>query len=153
MPFGWRVAGNGSVPIVAMGNLKMRGNLNKPEPIRLDRWLWASRFFKTRSQATTAVLGGKVSVNGDHVKPARRVALGDQIAITKGSSRFTVRVTGFASRRGPAKLAATLYEETQESREARERLARSRRLGQQAAPRGRPDRRERRRLIALSRKR
>ena len=96
--------------------------------VRVDKWLWAARFAKTRSAATELVLAGHVKVSGERVKPAREVALGDTIEIRLGTVRRVVVVTGLADRRGPAKVAATLYEETPESREERERLALDRRL-------------------------
>lgn len=121
--------------------------------VRLDKWLWAARFAKTRSAATELVLGGHVKVGGERVKPAREVATGDTIEIRLGVVRRVVVVTGLADRRGPAKAAATLYEETPESREERERLTLERRL---ARPLGadlgaRPTKQDRRRLQALRR--
>ncbi|MEY4609588.1 MAG: heat shock protein 15 [Gemmatimonadota bacterium] len=91
-------------------------------PVRLDKWLWAARFFKTRSLATEAVDGGKTQVNGERVKPAKPVKVGDEIRIRIGPYEYIVTVTGTAERRGPAALAATLYEETEASRTTRERL-------------------------------
>ena len=121
------------------------------ERVRVDRWLWAARFFKTRGAATEAVLGGHVQVNGARVKPAREVAVGDRLEITRGQERWTVVVTGLAERRGPASVAATLYEETPESAAARQQHRDERRL---ARPLGadltaRPTKRDRRRLDAL----
>jgi ribosome-associated heat shock protein Hsp15 len=120
---------------------------------RVDKWLWAARFAKTRSAATQLVLAGHVRVGGERVKPAREVAPGDTIEIRLGLVRRVVVVTGLAERRGPATVAATLYEETPESREERERLTAERRL---ARPLGadlgaRPTKQERRRLEALRR--
>jgi ribosome-associated heat shock protein Hsp15 len=119
--------------------------------VRVDKWLWAARFAKTRSAATELVLAGHIKVGGERVKPAREVGPGDTIEIRLGVVRRTVVVTGVAGRRGPAKAAALLYEETPESREKRERLALERRL---ARPPGadlgaRPTKQERRRLDAL----
>src|SRR5262249_62356129 len=90
---------------------------------RIDKWLWAARFAKTRSAATDLVLAGHVKVAGERVKPAREVTAGDTLEIRLGTVRRTVLVTGIAERRGPAKVAATLYEETPESREERGRLS------------------------------
>src|SRR5438046_8184555 len=87
--------------------------------VRIDKWLWAARFFMTRGAATEAVLGGRVHVNGERVKPSKEVRAGDLLEITIRDVRWTVTVTGLADRRGPAKVAATLYEETAESRAAR----------------------------------
>jgi ribosome-associated heat shock protein Hsp15 len=119
--------------------------------VRVDKWLWAARFAKTRSAATELVLAGHVKVGGERVKPAREVGPGDTIEIRLGVVRRTVVVTGVAGRRGPSKTAALLYEETSESREERERLALERRL---TRPPGadlgaRPTKQERRRLDAL----
>jgi ribosome-associated heat shock protein Hsp15 len=121
--------------------------------VRIDKWLWAARFAKTRSAATELVLAGHVKVGGERVKPAREVAPGDTIEIRTGPILRVVVVTGLADRRGSAKVAATLYEETPDSREKRERLALERRL---ARPLGadlgaRPTKMERRRLDALRR--
>jgi ribosome-associated heat shock protein Hsp15 len=121
--------------------------------VRLDRWLWAARFAKTRTAATELVLAGHVKVGGERVKPAREIATGETLEIVRGTVRHVVVVTGLGERRGSAKVAATLYEETSESREARERQALERRL---ARPLGadlgaRPTKLERRRLDALRR--
>ena len=121
--------------------------------VRVDKWLWAARFFKTRGMATEAVLGGHVQVNGARVKPAREVAVGDRLEVTRGQERWTVVVAGLADRRGPASVTVTLYEETPESMAERERRASERRL---ARPLGadlseRPTKRDRRRLDALRR--
>src|SRR4029450_2901364 len=92
------------------------------ERVGVDKGLWAARFAKTRSAATDLVLAGHVKVGGERVKPAREGTPGDTIEIRLGVVRRIVVVTGLADRRGPAKVAATLYEETPESREERERL-------------------------------
>jgi ribosome-associated heat shock protein Hsp15 len=125
----------------------------KPDGVRVDKWLWAARFFKTRGAATEAVLGGHVQVNGARVKPAREVVVGDRLEITRSSERWTVIVTGLADRRGSASVAATLYDETPESVDERQRRRNERRL---ARPLGadlsaRPTKRDRRRLEALRR--
>ena len=98
------------------------------EAVRIDKWLWAARFFKTRGAATEAVLGGRVHVNGVRVKPAKDVRVGDTVEATIGSARWTVAVTGVSEKRGPATVAATLYEETPESQAAREQQRLERRL-------------------------
>ena len=121
--------------------------------VRVDRWLWAARFFKTRGAATEAVVGGHIHLNGDRVKPAREVTTGDRLEIRRGQQRWTVIVKGIADRRGPASVAATLYEETPESQAERARRTDERRL---ARPLGadlgeRPTKRDRRRLDALRR--
>ena len=121
------------------------------EQARLDRWLWAARFFKTRGAATEAVLGGRVHLNGGRVKPAKEIRAGDRLEVTVGDTRREVLVRAIAERRGPASVAATLFEETPESLARRERTAAERRL---ARPLGadlgaRPTKRDRRRLDAL----
>ena len=114
--------------------------------VRIDKWLWAARFFKTRSLATDAVDGGKVDVNGARVKPAKLVGVGDEVRVRVGTQLFTVRITDTAERRGSATIAATLYTETEESAAARAREAEQRRLGAVAFDEGRPDKRDRRDL-------
>ena len=119
--------------------------------VRIDKWIWAARFAKTRSAATDLVLAGHVTVGGERVKPAREVVPGDELEIRLGPTRRTVVVTGLADRRGSATVAATLYEETPESREERERLALERRssrpLGADLG--ARPTKQDRRRIEAL----
>jgi ribosome-associated heat shock protein Hsp15 len=123
------------------------------EQVRLDKWLWAARLYKTRSLATAAVLGGRVHVNGVRVKPSKEVRPGDEVEATVGTVRRTVVVTGISEKRGPASVAATLYAETPESVAKREQQAAERRL---ARPLGadlgaRPTKLDRRRLDALRR--
>ncbi|HEX7029797.1 MAG TPA: S4 domain-containing protein [Gammaproteobacteria bacterium] len=122
---------------------------NPGEKIRLDKWLWAARFFKTRALAQEAVSGGKVHLNGERVKPARHVEAGDRLEITKGEQRFTVQVEALSDKRGPAKVAETLYAETEESRKRREEAAAMRRLVRQSAPHPdrKPDKKQRRHII------
>jgi ribosome-associated heat shock protein Hsp15 len=121
------------------------------ERVRIDKWLWAARFFKTRAAATEGVLGGHVHVNGARVKPAREVAVGDRVEVRVGERRWTVFVKGIADRRGPASVAATLYEETVESKEERERRALEWRLSRPlgADLGARPTKQARRRLDRL----
>jgi ribosome-associated heat shock protein Hsp15 len=123
------------------------------EQARIDKWLWAARFFRTRSAATQAVLGGRAHVNGVRVKPSHDVRAGDTVEVTNRSEKRTVDVVGIADRRGPAAVAATLYVERPESISAREQAALERRL---SAPPGmgfggRPTKLDRRRLDALRR--
>jgi ribosome-associated heat shock protein Hsp15 len=123
------------------------------EQARVDKWLWAARFFKTRSAAAAAVLGGRVHVNGVRVKPAKEVRVGDMVQVTTRSGKRTVEVVGVADKRGPATAAATLYIETAESISAGEKAALERRL---ARPPGadlgaRPTKLDRRRLEAMRR--
>ena len=91
--------------------------------LRIDKWLWAARFFKTRSLAAEAVEGGKAHLYGVRVKPAKAVSIGDTLEIRIGPFQFIVVVCGLSPRRGPASEAAKLYQETDESRSARESLA------------------------------
>jgi len=90
------------------------------EPVRLDKWLWAARFFKTRSMAADAVSGGKVEINRDRAKPSRVVRVGDQLTIRRGPYEWTIVVKDIARLRGPAPQAQLLYEETEESKTKRE---------------------------------
>ena len=117
--------------------------------VRIDKWLWAARFFKTRTLAADAVKGGRVELGGARVKAAKEVAVGDELKITIGQTRRTVIVRAVSDKRGPAKIAQTLYEETPESVTAREAAAEQRRL--MSPPPGadlgmRPTKRDRRRL-------
>jgi ribosome-associated heat shock protein Hsp15 len=93
-----------------------------PRAVRVDKWLWAARFFKSRSLAVEAITGGKVAVNGVRVKPAHDVKPGDEVHVRLGPYDHTLLVTDVSERRGPAARAALLYEETAPSRAARERL-------------------------------
>ena len=124
--------------------------------VRLDKWLWAARFFKTRRLAQEAISGGKVHVNQQRAKPARVVRIGDRIDITRGDYRFEIRVDGISGRRGPAKVAAGLYTESDDSVARRGVIAEEKALQRKAAPvppAGRPDKRSRRRIIHFTRKR
>jgi ribosome-associated heat shock protein Hsp15 len=116
--------------------------------VRLDRWLWAARFFKTRGQAAGAVAGGKVHINGERAKASKAVRPGDRVRVRVGPYEFDVAVRALAERRGPARAASALYEETPESRAARERLAEQHRLAPSVRfeGKGRPTKRDRRRL-------
>lgn len=119
--------------------------------LRIDKWLWAARFFKTRSLAAEAVAGGKVKVNGERVKPAKTVRPGDELRIQIGPYARVVLVRGLSGRRGPASEAVLLYEESEESRAVREALAArlaAERIYRPAA-KGRPGKKERRALIRL----
>jgi ribosome-associated heat shock protein Hsp15 len=117
--------------------------------VRIDKWLWAARFFKTRTLAADAVKGGRVELGGARVKASKEVAAGDELQITIGQTRRTVIVRAVSDKRGPAKVAVTLYEETPQSIAAREAAAEQRRL-QSPAPGAdlgmRPTKRDRRRL-------
>ena len=120
--------------------------------VRIDRWLWAARFFKTRGAANEAVLGGRVRLNGERVKPAKDVHAGDVVEVRIGETRFTVTVDGVAEKRGSARVAAALYSESAESVAERERLAAERRLERPpgaGAGGARPTKQDRRRIQAL----
>jgi ribosome-associated heat shock protein Hsp15 len=123
------------------------------DAVRVDRWLWAARLVKTRGLAAEAIKGGRVEVNGKRVKPSKDVRPGDRLELTTGPARVTVVVRATALRRGPAAEAALLYDETDESRLERERLAAQRRLERAQEPGlpGRPTKRDRRRLDAARR--
>lgn len=118
---------------------------------RIDKWLWAARFFKTRSLATQAVDRGRVLCNEARVKPARDVHPGDLVLVDNGSTRWEVRVKAIAEVRGPAPVAQSLYEETEASIRARAEESERRRLFQEPAAQmhGRPTKRDRRRLGGL----
>ena len=126
--------------------------MNSPdEDVRLDKWLWAARFFKTRSLATEAVNGGKVELNGLRPKPSKPVKIGDQLRIRLGPFIHVVTVRALSDRRGPASAAALLFEESAESIAAREQLREQHRLAPSAqyTERGRPTKKERRQLSAF----
>ena len=121
------------------------------DSLRLDVWLWAARFFKTRSLAKQAIETGKVDVAGQRAKPSRTVRIGDTVRVTRGEELFEVDVRGLSDTRGPAPVAQALYFETEASRSQRE-AARAQRAAERAgyrAPEGRPDKRARRLIRAL----
>jgi ribosome-associated heat shock protein Hsp15 len=123
------------------------------EAVRIDKWLWAARFFKTRSAATDAVVGGRVHVNDARVKASRDVKVGDTVEVRVGQLQWTIVVRALSDKRGPASTAATLYDETPKSREQRESRVAELRL---ARPFGadlgaRPTKQDRRRIEALRR--
>ena len=119
--------------------------------VRIDRWLWAARLFKTRGAATEAVLGGRAHVNGVRVKPSKDVRAGDRIEVTVADVRRELVVLALAEKRGPAAVAATLYRETPESIARREQHSLERKLSRPlgADLGARPTKRDRRRLDAL----
>jgi ribosome-associated heat shock protein Hsp15 len=123
--------------------------------VRLDKWLWAARFFKTRALAAEAVEGGKVQVNGDRPKRARPLQVGDEIRVRLGPYQHTLTVRALSARRGPASEAAALYEETAASRMAREALAiQLKSLHAVFGPdKGRPSKKDRREIERLKGKR
>ncbi|HIJ91254.1 MAG: S4 domain-containing protein [Desulfobulbaceae bacterium] len=120
--------------------------MSEESQVRLDKWLWAARFFKTRSQASQAVAGGKVQVGGSRVKPSRLVAVGDDLRIQKEQEEFAIVVRAISDQRRGAPEAQLLYEETRESLEARVQARETRRLLRVvgAGPPSRPGKRDRR---------
>ena len=116
--------------------------------VRLDKWLWAARFFKTRALAADAIDGGKVDVGGERAKRARHVVPGDVVAVRHAAIETVVRVRGVSVRRGPAMEAAMLYEETPESRAARERVQLQMKLARVSYDfaEGKPDKKQRREI-------
>ena len=119
------------------------------ETMRLDKWLWCARFYKTRSLATEEIAKGRVTVNGQAAKPARDLRCGDTVALRQGPVARTVLVRALSGARGPAPVAQLLYEETPESIAARERAAEQRRLAPEPAAalqEGRPTKRDRRNI-------
>jgi ribosome-associated heat shock protein Hsp15 len=116
--------------------------------VRLDKWLWAARFFKTRALATAAVKGGKVHLSGQRARPSRLVGIGDRYEIRRAFERYEIVVTGLADRRGPAAEAALLYEETESSIARRTEEAEKRRLARLQRPRpdSKPDKKQRRQI-------
>lgn len=114
-------------------------------PPRLDKWLWAARFFKTRALAVTAVAGGKVLLNAARAKPARTIAVGDRVSIRQGPYEWVMEVLTLSDKRGPAAQAQQLYRETPESRERREALAiELKAQAKHLAPAGKPSKKDRR---------
>jgi ribosome-associated heat shock protein Hsp15 len=121
--------------------------------VRLDKWLWAARFFKTRSMATDAVAGGKVEVNGESAKPAKAIKVGDTIRVRLAPFDHVLVVRDLAERRGPASVAQALYEETGDSKAARAKLSEQLRLGNTGLvyeDKGRPTKKDRRDLDRFS---
>jgi ribosome-associated heat shock protein Hsp15 len=126
----------------------MADSVAETASVRLDKWLWAARFFKTRALAAEAVNGGKVHLRGQRVKAARGVKLGDCFEIRRGYERFEVVVTALAERRGSAAAAQLLYRETEASEQRRRAEAEQRRLAMLQRPQseGRPDKKQRRQI-------
>jgi len=150
----WSIGADGRIRgIISPAELTGGLSCATVDQVRIDRWLWAARFFKTRGLAAKAILSGRVQVDGERVKPSRLVRAGEVVAVTKATEQWTVAVTGVTDRRGPASVAQTLYRETADSRAKREQRALEPRparipgddLG------ARPTKRARRRLDALRR--
>ena len=115
--------------------------------VRVDKWLWAARFFKTRAKAKEAIDGGKVDINGTRAKPSKELQVGDELSITQGWDEKVVVVDGLSDRRGSATIAQTLYSETEESIARREMIAEQRRAaGGRVRSEGRPSKKDRRQI-------
>ena len=112
--------------------------------IRLDKWLWAARFFKTRGLSREAIDGGKVKHNGVRAKPAKAVKAGDELEIQRGDYIWHIKIEGLREKRGSAKEAVLLYQEFEQSRLAREVAVEQRKLQRSEAPQRRPDKKQRR---------
>jgi len=122
--------------------------------VRLDKWLWAARFFKTRALAATAIETGKVEVNGERAKRAKQLQVGDELRIRLGPYHHIVTVRAVSEHRGPASIATTLYEETEESRKTREAMQLQVRAAQSVPgyDRGRPTKKDRRDIERIRRR-
>lgn len=122
--------------------------------VRIDKWLWAARFFKTRSLAKKHIEQGKIKVNGQRCKPARTIEVGDQVSIKKGQTQWLVDVLELSEHRGPAKVAQTLYAETVASQKAREDKQLLNKLEYHSTPKpeGRPSKKDRREIQKLKKK-
>jgi ribosome-associated heat shock protein Hsp15 len=129
--------------------------IHKKDKVRLDKWLWATRFFKTRPLATEAIAGGRVHVNGRRVKPGKVLCTGDTLSIRCGQNLYVITVRGLASRRGPASQVSLLYEETEESRQNRTEIAEQQRScnALHVQQKARPNKRNRRTIIRYLRRR
>ena len=131
--------------------LRHHSSVTESPAIRLDIWLWAARFFKTRSLAKNAIETGKIEVGGQRAKPARQVRIGDALKIVRGEETFQIEVAALSDQRGPATVAATLYREEKASRLLREqqKAQRAAERGGYRAPEHKPDKRARRLIQAL----
>ncbi len=121
--------------------------------VRLDKWLWAARFFKSRKDAVEAITGGKVHLNGARIKPSRNVQINDRLKITRNNEKYVITVEGLNNKRRPAKEAQLLYKEDQESIEARESEREIRRINNAsvAMPSKRPNKKQRRQIDKFKR--
>lgn len=122
---------------------------SETEQVRLDKWLWAARFFKTRSLAVEAVSGGKVHLNGRRVKPSQRVTVGDHLTIRRNQFEYEITIDGLSKQRRSATEASLLYQESEDSKAKRQALAMQLRTEREHQPtiRGRPSKRERRQIM------
>lgn len=121
------------------------------DSVRIDKWLWAARLFKTRSLATSAIRGGHVHVNGERPRPARPLRVGDRLRVRRGDAELELQVLALSERRGPAREAEQLYEETDASAQRREEQRERRRLQRHVGPERRPHKKDRRAIRRLSR--
>ena len=130
-------------------NSKIESNDKSQLKTRLDKWLWAARYYKTRQLAAEAINGGHIHLNGQRIKPSRVIQVADQLTINKTPFTFEITVEALSIRRGPAKEAQQLYSESEESIQKRETLAEQRKLNAAQFPHAerRPDKRNRRRII------
>ena len=130
----------------------MKDKLNKLPKVRVDKWLWAARFFKTRSLAKAAIEGGKVQLDGQRVKVSREITTGDRLTIRQGWDEKSITIVALSDQRGPATTAQALYEESEESIARRERETLLRRAaGGLNKPNHRPDKHERKQISRLRR--
>ncbi|MDA7583720.1 S4 domain-containing protein [Luminiphilus sp.] len=130
----------------------MTDKLNKLAKVRVDKWLWAARFFKTRSLAKAAIEGGKVQLDGQRVKVSREITTGDRLTIRQGWDEKSITIVALSDQRGPATTAQALYEESEESIARRERETLLRRAaGGLNKPNHRPDKHERKQISRLRR--
>ncbi len=120
--------------------------------VRIDKWLWAARFFKTRGLSTEMINGGHVQLNGERVKASKPIQTGDELRIQRGQELFSVTVTGLAEKRGSAAIAQTLYHETEQSMADREEQRQLRKLNKSPAPDKRPDKKSRRHIIRFTKR-
>ena len=127
--------------------------MDSAQPVRVDKWLWAARFFKTRALAPTAIKNGKIRSSGQRVKPSRTLNVGDRLEIERGFERYEVIVENLSDQRGPASVAQTLYQETEESRQKRQLEADKRRMAalQRPTSTARPDKKQRRQIMRFNR--
>lgn len=136
-------------------NLHSKTTMNTEQAlVRVDKWLWAARFFKTRGLASKAASGGKIFLNGQRCKPSKNLNVNDELIIHKGEIEFTIIVLGLLDKRGPATVARTLYEETELSLQKREEQRKLRSLfhAGQSAPSKRPGKKDRRKIREFIRK-
>lgn len=126
----------------------MNEDKRQENPVRIDKWLWAARFFKTRALASAAVSSGHVQIGGSRIKPSRNAQIGDRLQIRRGEETFEIDVLALSEQRGPAKEAALLCAETEESKTKREAARELRKQigGPMARPEGRPDKRDRKKI-------